>query len=511
MTNIATPDIRLTIAVLAIDNAGELPATLASVREAADEVIVIDTSATDTIRQAAKAAGARIISHVWTSDFGAARNAALAAARGEWVLFVDAGEQLPADQIGALRALLALDHDRRQAYLVYIQVPPSDPLGAAERIAQLRLVPHLPGMRFVGRVRETPAPSLAALGLNPQVSHICLHRGASEHDQKRKRARALRDLHLLDLEMPEKGQQPRLLNALAECHATLANPHAARQYYGLALRHATRGSTEMLEAYYGLLTTIDNPRHEERMDIGLEALGVFPFDAQLLCAMGNYLQVCGRSDLAARSYQSAVQFGQVNPETWHLVDVAEVAALCLNNLWQAKSEDEQARQMLRETLQRIPHSVRLRRSLIDLEAKYGRVLEALGHAERLPKDTPYREAYRTAIRGACQAARQNWSTALGYLESAYDAGCRETLCLRWLSAALGASGRPDEAQAIAREWQSLEPTSQEPRRLLRDSTDQASTDAGRQLRVDLPQPSAATGPAAAKINSSAPSTMAGLN
>jgi tetratricopeptide (TPR) repeat protein len=500
------PHVRLTVAVSAVDKASELAGTLASVHEAADEVIVLDTGLADEARQAARAAGARIVPHIWTSDFAAARNAALAAAKGEWVLFVDAGEELPADQIAALRALLVLDHNRQQAYLVYIQVPPATPQGAAQRIAQLRLIPNLPGMRFIGRVRETPAVSLAALGLTAQASNLTLHRGPAEHDPQRKRARALRDLHLLDLEMPEKGQQPRLLNALAECHATLANPHAARQYYSLALRHAAQGSTEMLEAYYGLLTSIDNPQHEQRIATCIEALEAFPFDAQLLCAMGNYLQVCGRADLAARSYESAVQFGQVNPETWHLADVAEVAALCLNTLWQTQGDDDQARSMLRDTLQRLPHSVRLRRSLIDLEVKYGRVLDALAQAERLPKDFPHREAFRTAIRGACQASRENWSAALGYLESAHDAGCREPLCWRWLAAALVASGRTDEAAEIARQWQDLEPASQEPRRLLQTTGVQGMI-GDRQLRVDPAQAPAtalgATGLVPAPANSMA--------
>jgi tetratricopeptide (TPR) repeat protein len=297
----------------------------------------------------------------------------------------------------------------------------------------------------------------------------------------------LRDLHLLDLEMPKHGQQPRLLNALAECHAMLANPQAAREYYGVALRHAERGSTDMLEAYYGLLTSIDNARHEERMQTCLEALDVFPFDAQLLCAMGNYLQVCGRLDLAARAYQTAVEFGQVNPETWHLANVAEVAALCLQALWQMQGEDDKCRQMLRETLQRL-ESVRLRRSLIDLEVRYGRVLEALGQAEKLPKDMPHREAYRTAIRGACQAARKNWTAALGYLEAAYDSGCREPLCLRWLASALMAEHRHQEAAQVAQEWQRLEPSNQEARRLFREAAADRLSAAGPALRVDLPQP-----------------------
>jgi hypothetical protein len=113
--------------------------------------------------------------------------------------------------------------------------------------------------------------------------------------------------------------------------------------------------------------------------------------------------------------------------------------------------------MLRETLDRVPHSLRLRRSLIDLEVKYGRVLEALSQAEKLPKDLPLREAFRTAIRGACQGARKNWAAAVGYLESAYDSGCREPLCLRWLATALLAEQRASEAANVICEWQRLDP------------------------------------------------------
>jgi tetratricopeptide (TPR) repeat protein len=225
------------------------------------------------------------------------------------------------------------------------------------------------------------------------------------------------------------------------------------------------------------------------MQTCLQALDIFPFDAQLLCAMGNYLQVCGRPDLAARSYQSAVEFGQVNPETWHLADVSEVAALCLFTLWHSLGEDDKCRQMLRETLERLPESVRLRRRLIDLEVKHGRVLDALGQVEKLPKSIPHREAYRTAIRGACQGARKNWTAALGYLENAFDAGCREPLCLRWLATALEAENRRDEAAQIVQEWQRLEPASQEARRMLRDVTGPDLAE-GRQLRVDWPQPAA---------------------
>ncbi len=490
-------DTRLTAVILAGDDAAELSATLLSVREAAEELLVIDTGGFPSAAKIAQESGAKIVRHAWSDDFAAARNAGLAVAKSKWVLCVDAGERLPQEQIGVLRTVMALDHDRRQAYLVYTQLPPATSEGAVERVARLRLLPNLPGVRFAGRVRRTPGPSMAALGLSPQVCSVTLQRGPREHDPQFKRQRARRDLRLLDLEIPQKGQQPRLLNALAECHATLENPQAAQQYYRLALRHAERGSTDMLEAYYGLLTSIDNARHEERMQTCLEALDVFPFDAQLLCAMGNYLQVCGKVGLAARAYQTAVEFGQVNPETWHLADVAEVAALCLHTLWNLQGEDEKCRKMLKETLERLPDSVRLRRRLIDLDVRYGRVLEALGQVEKLPKAIPHREAYRTAIRGACQAARKNWKAALGYLESAFDSGCREPLCLRWLATALVAENRREEASQIVQEWQRIDPASGEARKLLRELTAVSLAAGSRPLPINLPQP-ATTGLLAAE-------------
>ena len=105
---------------------------------------------------------------------------------------------------------------------------------------------------------------------------------------------------------------------------------AAADCYRHALQHAQRGSTDMLEAYYGLLTTFegDVAARPQQLAVCLEALDIYPFDAQLHCAMGSYLQAQGRVDLAARSYQMAVENGRIDLETWHLTGIAEVATVC---------------------------------------------------------------------------------------------------------------------------------------------------------------------------------------
>ena len=90
------------------------------------------------------------------------------------------------------------------------------------------------------------------------------------------------------------------------------------------------GSLEMLSAYYGILTTLDQiPDSEDvQLNYAMEALEKYPIDAQLLCALGGYLQNKEHLDLACRAYETAFQHGQVHPQVWHLIDIEEVATIC---------------------------------------------------------------------------------------------------------------------------------------------------------------------------------------
>ena len=70
------------------------PARSQSVRGIADEVVITDTGSTDGTIALAEQLGARVTRFEWCDDFAAARNACAAAARGEWVLWIDGDERL---------------------------------------------------------------------------------------------------------------------------------------------------------------------------------------------------------------------------------------------------------------------------------------------------------------------------------------------------------------------------------------------------------------------------------
>ena len=96
----------LSLCLIARDEERFLGACLDSVRGVVDEMIVVDTGSRDATVEIARAAGARVVDFPWFDDFAAARNAALAAATGDWSV-LDADERLAGDAGAQIRSALS--------------------------------------------------------------------------------------------------------------------------------------------------------------------------------------------------------------------------------------------------------------------------------------------------------------------------------------------------------------------------------------------------------------------
>lgn len=71
----------------------------------ADEIIVVDAHSTDHTREIAMRYGARVVVHRWCG-FGAQKRFAVAKARYDWVLCIDADEYVPIELAQAIETLL---------------------------------------------------------------------------------------------------------------------------------------------------------------------------------------------------------------------------------------------------------------------------------------------------------------------------------------------------------------------------------------------------------------------
>jgi tetratricopeptide (TPR) repeat protein len=301
-----------------------------------------------------------------------------------------------------------------------------------------------------------------------------IERGPREHDPLRKRERAIRNQRLAGLEIDEVGRLPQLINGLADAAHALGETESAIELYRECLSADQSTSSERLEAYYGLLSCLDvvsasgqtNSARQVQLSLCVNALEQFPLDAQLLCAMGGYLQGQGRIDLALRAYETAFQFGRVNPLVWHLDEITAIAAVCWARALLQQEDSEQALAVLQLAVKRDGHTPRLARAMIDIYIEQARREDALAQLEHLAIAADARSALASAIRGACVASQKNWIGARAYLQSAYDAGCHDMICFRWLCATLMNLDQIDHAREVAEHWQQLYPTDAQPQQLL---------------------------------------------
>ena len=97
----------LSLSMIVRDEEARIEACLQSVQGFADEMVLLDTGSKDATVEVAEACGARVTRMDWPGDFAPARNAALEQVSGDWVLVLDADEQLRAEAIPQLRALMA--------------------------------------------------------------------------------------------------------------------------------------------------------------------------------------------------------------------------------------------------------------------------------------------------------------------------------------------------------------------------------------------------------------------
>lgn len=80
-----------------------LPRCLESIKNVADEIIIVDTGSKDNTMSIARDFGAKVYQYAWNDNFSEARNHSLSHASCDWILQIDADEELEQADIPKLR------------------------------------------------------------------------------------------------------------------------------------------------------------------------------------------------------------------------------------------------------------------------------------------------------------------------------------------------------------------------------------------------------------------------
>jgi glycosyltransferase involved in cell wall biosynthesis len=95
----------LSVCVITLNEEANIARTLESVRAIANEMIVVDSGSTDRTVALAREHGAKIFVEPW-KGFAAQKNSALAKAAGDWILSLDADEEVSPELAASIRDLL---------------------------------------------------------------------------------------------------------------------------------------------------------------------------------------------------------------------------------------------------------------------------------------------------------------------------------------------------------------------------------------------------------------------
>ncbi len=98
---------KISLCMIAKDEEQFLRQSLESVKTLVDEIIiVIDDRSTDGTRKVAEEYGAKIEMFRWKEDFSAARNRSLELATGDWILVIDADEELKPSGVAKIKRIV---------------------------------------------------------------------------------------------------------------------------------------------------------------------------------------------------------------------------------------------------------------------------------------------------------------------------------------------------------------------------------------------------------------------
>lgn len=155
------------------NEAENLPVCLQSVREAVDEIVIVDTGSTDDTKDIARVYTDRIFDFSWQDDFALARNEAFSYASKPFMMWLDADDVIAPEAVKRLIAFKDTLTEEVDAVMLPYHCGIRDDGMPALVFERERIIRRDSGMRFSGFVHE-------AIVLRGNVVHAdipVIHRG----------------------------------------------------------------------------------------------------------------------------------------------------------------------------------------------------------------------------------------------------------------------------------------------------------------------------------------------
>lgn len=378
----------LSVCMIVRDEGKVLHRCLKSVESVADELIVVDTGSKDNTISIAKAFGAKVFHFEWCDDFAAARNESLKHATGDWILQMDADEELLPDSI------LHVKHDMsKSTMLCYVVRCDHGPEYRGPQSSWLgRLFRNHPRVRYSRPYHETVQQCVDKLiGQEPRwrtqwEQNITIrHYGYAPSERLRKRGRGIA---IMKAYLEENPDDVYILTKLGGAYYDLGRYYEAEA----CLQNAVKIDPKWGETHYTLGLTLQRRKKlNAAMRCYEKAIAKTPLLAEAHVCLGAIHGQKGMLDKAISEFRRALA---INPGL----------SMAHTNMGLALGQQGKLSEAiihLSEALRVSPDDAQTHNNLGTALAQAGRFDEAITH---------YREALR--IKPDLKVAKENLKEAL---------------------------------------------------------------------------------------------------
>ena len=187
----------LSLCMIVKNEEKNLTRCLKSVQGLVDEIVIVDTGSTDDTLEIANQFKVNLYQTAWSGDFAFARNTSLDYASGQWILVLDADEELDAAAQSQLKEILS-NTQAAGLRLCQRNLLSPDDLVRHQDIRIIRVFRNNPKIRFEGMIHESVLDSIARMGgLIQNTDLIINHSGYTHSSVQGNSSRGERNLDLL--------------------------------------------------------------------------------------------------------------------------------------------------------------------------------------------------------------------------------------------------------------------------------------------------------------------------
>ena len=302
--------LHITACYIVRDDAVHLRKSIESLCGQVDELIVGDTGSRDDSAGVAAALGSAVCSVPWTDDFAAARNAVLARATGDWIIFIDADEYFSEETRAHIRAVIEqADGSGSEVLLVPWR-------NIDEESGEILLDSYAPrifhrrtGRRYVGRIHEELRDADGTIPLSCVVAPTLLTLVHTGYSKALTQTKGERNLRLLLDEVQHSEHPERCWRYLAETYDNLGDERMAERY---ALLNIGLGRQSLVYASlcWRILLRIyeaQPARREKRLVVAEQAVREFPELPEMHAEYAEALAALHRYPEAIAAARTALQ------------------------------------------------------------------------------------------------------------------------------------------------------------------------------------------------------------